>query len=154
MESDVAATGQVLSQSYLNVDLNDVTLQRHVANLQLLDVITGQLDRHMGNVKIQQAVGGAAGPSAVTGIDNDFALSSFVPAQAPPVGQPPDTIPQGSKTISPGWSTRYMRRPSLRSGLRRSRPLSSASPLPRRGWPCSGSPGFSRNCSSGSRTRS
>jgi hypothetical protein len=56
----------------LNIDPNDVELQRQMANLQLFDFITGQMDRHMGNVKVQQQVGKK---TKVSGIDIDFGFS-------------------------------------------------------------------------------
>ena len=91
MKAETANTGRILSQSYLNVDFNDIELQRQVANLQLFDIICGQLDRHMGNVMVKQDNTG----TEVTGIDNDFAFSSS--------SNSTDTIGGGgSKTLMPG----------------------------------------------------
>jgi hypothetical protein len=55
-----------------NIDVNDIKVQQQLANLQLLDILVGQMDRHMGNVFIKQQSGSQ---SQVKGIDNDFAFS-------------------------------------------------------------------------------
>lgn len=57
----------------LNVDISDVSLQQQLANLQLFDIITGQIDRHLGNMLIDQ---GKDKETKVTGIDNDFTFST------------------------------------------------------------------------------
>ena len=64
--------GRQLSQTSLNVDPSNITIQRQASNLQLLDIIIGQLDRHMGNVLVQQQ-----GGFKVSGIDNDFGFSQW-----------------------------------------------------------------------------
>lgn len=48
-------------------------LQRQLVNLQVLDYITGQIDRHTNNYFIQEdeSTGMLTG---VTGIDNDFSI--------------------------------------------------------------------------------
>jgi hypothetical protein len=61
--------GHGLYEKSLNVDLKDVELQRQLANLQLFDYITGQMDRTLGNMKVQQ---GRGKQTKVTGIDQDF----------------------------------------------------------------------------------
>ncbi|GAB1421442.1 hypothetical protein MASR2M15_16070 [Anaerolineales bacterium] len=83
--------GRIVSQSYLNVDFNDISLQRQLANLQLFDMIVGQIDRHMGNVMVKQD----GNSTKVTGIDNDFAF-----------GTNRDTGSQG-KTVMPTLIDKY-----------------------------------------------
>jgi len=56
-----------------NIDIDDVKVQQQLANLQLFDILVGQMDRHMGNVFIKQQEGS---DSKVSGIDNDFAFSA------------------------------------------------------------------------------
>lgn len=56
-----------------NIDIDDVKVQQQLANLQLFDILVGQMDRHMGNVFINQKKGS---DSKVSGIDNDFAFSA------------------------------------------------------------------------------
>ena len=51
-------------------DWSNPQTQKDLANLQLLDYITGQQDRHLGNMFIDQKTG------KVTGIDNDMAFAS------------------------------------------------------------------------------
>ncbi|MBN8417794.1 MAG: hypothetical protein J0L73_02615 [Verrucomicrobia bacterium] len=51
----------------LKVDLKNPTLQRGLADLQALDYLTGQIDRHCGNMFVDQN-------NKVTGIDNDLAF--------------------------------------------------------------------------------
>ena len=55
-----------------NIDVSDIKIQQQLANLQLFDMLVGQMDRHMGNVFIKQQEGS---DSKVSGIDNDFAFS-------------------------------------------------------------------------------
>lgn len=54
------------------ISLDDPVLQRGLNKLQLLDAISGQLDRHGGNYKVQQDDEGNV--SGVTGIDLDMAF--------------------------------------------------------------------------------
>ncbi len=54
---------------YRKFDLTDANIQRGLSDLQIMDAITGQLDRHMGNIMIDPQSG------KVTGIDNDMAFS-------------------------------------------------------------------------------
>ncbi len=57
----------------LNIDISDISLQQQLANLQLFDVITGQIDRHIGNIMVDQSAGS---DPKVTAIDNDFTFST------------------------------------------------------------------------------
>lgn len=61
--------------AYRRFDLTDPVIQRGLSDLQVLDAITGQLDRHMGNIMID------SGNGQVKGIDNDmaFAIDSHIP---------------------------------------------------------------------------
>jgi hypothetical protein len=56
------------------VDLTDPTLQRMLSNLQVLDAICGQLDRHTGNFLIDSDVEGRV--KSVTGIDLDVSFTN------------------------------------------------------------------------------
>lgn len=60
--------GSNTGYTYNNFDLSDPKVQKGLSDLQLIDAITGQLDRHMGNVFIDGATG------SVKGIDNDMAF--------------------------------------------------------------------------------
>ncbi len=53
---------------YPRIDLLNAETQRGMSDLQLLDALTGQMDRHLGNVFVDQATG------TVKGIDNDMAF--------------------------------------------------------------------------------
>lgn len=56
-------------RNYLALDLiHNGRLQRKLSDLQLLDAITGQKDRHLGNVFVNARTG------EITGIDNDMAF--------------------------------------------------------------------------------
>ncbi len=65
---------QVLNQTpnqdvYTFFDMaNQGNIQKGLSNLQLMDAITGQMDRHLGNIFINKETG------EVTGIDNDMAF--------------------------------------------------------------------------------
>lgn len=50
-------------------NLSDARIQKNLSDLQVMDALTGQLDRHIGNIFIDDATG------AVTGIDNDMAFA-------------------------------------------------------------------------------
>lgn len=51
--------------------------QRELTNLQILDYLTGQVDRHAGNFTIQEKQNGDVTElTGVTGIDNDFAFGN------------------------------------------------------------------------------
>ncbi|MGV3659176.1 MAG: hypothetical protein ACO1TE_03305 [Prosthecobacter sp.] len=52
----------------LDVDLADSAIQRGLSDLEAVDYITGQIDRHCGNILIDPAT------KKVTGIDNDMAF--------------------------------------------------------------------------------
>lgn len=55
-------------QIHHRFDFRDPAIQKGFADLQLLDAITGQGDRHMGNVFIDR------GTKKITGIDNDMSF--------------------------------------------------------------------------------
>ena len=59
----------------VDISAEDPTLQRSMNKLQLLDVICGQLDRHMGNYYVQVVNGRVVG---VQGIDNDMSFGTGV----------------------------------------------------------------------------
>ncbi len=56
------------NQIHKRFNFRDPEIQKNLANLTLLDALTGQGDRHMGNLFIDRATG------KVTGIDNDMAF--------------------------------------------------------------------------------
>ncbi|MDB6140642.1 MAG: Phosphatidylinositol 3-and 4-kinase [Verrucomicrobiaceae bacterium] len=70
----VQTDGQGFTNTYqgndalLQVDLKDPNIQRGLSDLETMDYITGQIDRHAGNVFIEPTTG------KVTGIDNDLAF--------------------------------------------------------------------------------
>ncbi len=53
-----------------NVDLTDYNTLKGLADLQFMDYLTGQVDRHAGNIHVDSASG------KVTGIDNDLAFGT------------------------------------------------------------------------------
>ncbi len=53
---------------YLQADYSDPRIQKGMADLEAMDYITGQIDRHNGNVFVDPSSG------KVTGIDNDLAF--------------------------------------------------------------------------------
>jgi len=55
-------------QNHLDIDMSGAAFQKDMANLQLNDYLTGQVDRHMGNVFYDKKSGRARG------IDNDLAF--------------------------------------------------------------------------------
>lgn len=55
-------------KTFLDVDYSDPRIQRGLSDLEVNDYITGQLDRHSGNIFIDPTTG------KVTGIDNDLAF--------------------------------------------------------------------------------
>lgn len=57
-------------QSFGELDWADPEIQRGFANLQAMDYLSGQLDRHGGNIFVDPQTG------KVTGIDNDIAFGS------------------------------------------------------------------------------
>lgn len=59
---------EMTSNSMADVDLRNATTQREMAELQLMDSLTGQADRHEGNLFIDPETG------SVRGIDNDLAF--------------------------------------------------------------------------------
>ena len=72
-------------------------IQKGLSDLQLFDAISGQVDRHAGNIYVDPETG------TVTGIDDDRA---FGQGQKPDVGRRPRT----STAACPSWWTR--RRPT------------------------------------------
>ncbi len=54
--------------AFLNIDYSDPRIQRGVHDLEALDYLTGQVDRHAGNIFVDPDSG------KVTGIDNDAAF--------------------------------------------------------------------------------
>lgn len=54
--------------SYLDIDYSDPRIQRGLHDLQAMDYITGQIDRHAGNIFVDPQSG------KVTGIDNDLSF--------------------------------------------------------------------------------
>lgn len=61
---------KMLVQKYNELDWADPEIQRGMANLQALDYLTGQIDRHGNNIVVDPETG------QVTGIDNDLAFGS------------------------------------------------------------------------------
>ena len=57
------------AQIYTHINLKDKRIQKNLSDLQLMDALTGQLDRHLGNIFIDSKTG------KVTGIDNDMAFA-------------------------------------------------------------------------------
>lgn len=55
---------------YANADLSNPETQRGLADLQLLDALTGQVDRHLGNIFVDPETG------SIKGIDNDLSFGS------------------------------------------------------------------------------
>ncbi len=56
-----------VTDRYHEFNLFDADIQKGFADLQIIDAINGQMDRHLGNIFIDRATG------QVTGIDNDMA---------------------------------------------------------------------------------
>jgi hypothetical protein len=59
-------TGVTSNSGFFNIDYSDPRVQRGLSDLEVSDFITGQFDRHNGNIFIDPAIG------KVTGIDNDL----------------------------------------------------------------------------------
>ncbi len=55
-------------QIHAPIDFGDPQVQKNLSDLQLMDALTGQLDRHLGNIFIDET------GKQVTGIDNDMAF--------------------------------------------------------------------------------
>jgi hypothetical protein len=60
--------GHIESQTMAEVDLSKPETQRGFSNLQMMDFLTGQVDRHQGNIFVDPETG------QVSGIDNDLAF--------------------------------------------------------------------------------
>jgi hypothetical protein len=71
-------------------DVSSGELQRQLVNLQLLDTLCGQTDRHLGNYFMQQENGRATG---ITAIDNDIAFGKK--------GSSKSATPEGEKMHNP-----------------------------------------------------
>jgi len=65
-----------VGQKSLDVDYANPALQRGLSNLQVLDAIAGQVDRHGGNIIVETDGGGNV--TGIKGIDNDFAFGTNV----------------------------------------------------------------------------
>ena len=102
------------------VDFKDPGVQKGMSDLQLFDALTGQTDRHGGNIYIDPVTG------AVTGIDDDFSLR-----EGPAGGRRPR---QGSESTSttacPNWSTSP--RPRRILATRPERPAGAVGPAEER----------------------
>lgn len=57
-------------QAYNELDWSDPEIQRGLSNLQVMDWLTGQVDRHSGNIFVDPETGN------VSGIDNDLSFGS------------------------------------------------------------------------------
>ena len=65
-------SGETVSQDLAKIeDPKDPAYQRSMANLGVIDYLTGQVDRHGGNIFYDPATG------SVKGIDNDLAFGQF-----------------------------------------------------------------------------
>ncbi|MCU1489985.1 MAG: hypothetical protein JWM85_1390 [Acidimicrobiaceae bacterium] len=71
-EVNYTRTDETQSKTPGSVSLEDGTLQRCLNKLQILDAISGQLDRHMGNYFVQTGENGKV--TGVTGIDLDMSF--------------------------------------------------------------------------------
>lgn len=70
VQADGAAVSNILlgKEAYVQADLSDPVIQRGFSDLEVMDYITGQIDRHPGNMFLDPSTG------QVTGIDNDLAF--------------------------------------------------------------------------------
>jgi len=66
-----AAEGQPKKDCLLDVKFDDPDIQRGLADLEAVDYLTGQIDRHCGNIFIDPKT------KKVTGIDNDLAFPEY-----------------------------------------------------------------------------
>ncbi|GEM_PF-6828142 len=67
-------------QTSAEVDYANAEIQKGLSNLQLLDAIAGQIDRHGGNIIVVTNQRGE--PTGVKGIDNDFAFGALTESDA------------------------------------------------------------------------
>ena len=70
--TEINEQGQVGNTTGTDLDYANPDIQRGLSNLQMLDAICGQFDRHGGNVMVETTRGG--GIRSIKGIDNDFAF--------------------------------------------------------------------------------
>ncbi len=70
MKTTFGANGNITNQQGLDADLRNPESQRGLANLQFMDYLTGQVDRHEGNIFLDKDSG------KVQGIDNDLAFGT------------------------------------------------------------------------------
>lgn len=70
VQADGAAVSNMLlgKEACVQADLSDPVIQRGFSDLEVMDYITGQIDRHPGNMFLDPSTG------QVTGIDNDLAF--------------------------------------------------------------------------------
>lgn len=68
IRSNWSADGGPAKSSILDIDYTDPDIQRGLSDLQVLDYVTGQTDRHMGNIMVDPS------SKQVHGIDNDLAF--------------------------------------------------------------------------------
>lgn len=70
VQADGAAIANQLlgKEAYVGADLSNPVIQRGLSDLEVMDYITGQIDRHPGNMFLDPSTG------QVTGIDNDLAF--------------------------------------------------------------------------------
>ena len=59
------------SEAFLNIDYSDPDIQKGLSDLEAQDYITGQIDRHAGNIFIDPST------KSVRGIDNDLAFPTI-----------------------------------------------------------------------------
>lgn len=70
VQAEGSAVANVLpgQESYVDTKLSDPVIQRGFSDLEVMDYITGQIDRHPGNMFLDPSTG------QVTGIDNDLSF--------------------------------------------------------------------------------
>lgn len=68
VKGDFRADDGIKRECYLNVDYSKPAIQKGLSDLEVVDYITGQVDRHCGNIFVDPTSG------KVTGIDNDMAF--------------------------------------------------------------------------------
>lgn len=71
MQNKVDANGKLAGQDLAQVDAKDPAYQKSMADLGMLDYLSGQIDRHAGNIFYDPKSGQAKG------IDNDLAFGQF-----------------------------------------------------------------------------
>ncbi len=86
---------EMMQQRVNEIDWSDLALQEQLLELQLLDAITGQVDRHTSNYFVSQG----NGPTQVKGIDPDLAFGENKGAN--PMGPNPMTVSDKSVQLPP-----------------------------------------------------